>query len=360
VTSLDRRSFLRRGAQLTGAAVLAGGAISALDACGSSASSGTAATGGASSAKAASLGSVTFQLSWLENVQFAGSYIAEDRGYYTAAGLSGVTLLTGGPTTASEPIVTSGKALAGSDSPDRAAAAINQGAPLKIIAATYQKSPYAMLSMAKSPINSPSDMIGKKIGIPAGDSAIWAGFLKANNIDPSSIPTIPVQSDPSPLSSGEVDGWLAFATSEPITLETRGYKVHTFLLADYNYAMFADTYIATENALQNQRDELKAFMTGEVRGWQDQLKDPSLGVDLAMTKYGANLGLNRQQQMLEATAQNQLLTSSYTSAHGLLSLSPQVMTATVATLKHSGIDTTVDALFDASLMTEVFGGKTSL
>jgi ABC-type nitrate/sulfonate/bicarbonate transport system substrate-binding protein len=362
---LDRRTFFRRSGQFAGLALVAGSAAGLLDAC-SSASSTSSASAAATPAAAngkttpASLPAMSFQLSWLENVQFGGSYIAEQRGYYTAAGLSAVDLLPGGPTVSIEPIVVSGKALVGKDSPDRAANARLQGAPLKVIGACYQKSPYAILSLAKTPIDNPKGMIGKKIGIPAGDEPIWSAFLKANGIDAASIPTVPVQSDPSPVASGEVDGWLAFVTNEPIVLETRGIAVHTFLLDDYNYQLVSETYLTTEDALKNNRDQLRAFMTGEVRGWQDQVADPAAGVSLALTKYGTSLNLDSKQQTLEAAAQNTLVADADTKAHGLLTLTPAKMASTVATLQKAGIKTSVAELFDLSLLAEVYDGKTAL
>ena len=91
--SLDRRSFLRRGAAGgLGVALLGTGGMSAiLAACGSS--SKPAATGSSTSlAGPKDLGELTFQLSWIKNVEFAGEYIADTNGYYKDAGFSKVTL----------------------------------------------------------------------------------------------------------------------------------------------------------------------------------------------------------------------------------------------------------------------------
>src|SRR6185295_10596853 len=96
---LDRRSFLRRGAVGgAGVAVLATGGLSALlAACSSSSkspSSATTATTAAGGTK--DFGELAFQLSWVKNVEFAGEYIADTNGFYTAEGFSKVTLISGG------------------------------------------------------------------------------------------------------------------------------------------------------------------------------------------------------------------------------------------------------------------------
>src|SRR5581483_7545402 len=170
------------------------------------------------------------RLAWIKNVEFAGEYLADANGYYKAEGFAGVNLITGGPTaTPAETDVVTGKAFAGLTSPDRVGAAIQQGAKIKIIATQYQKNPFAITSMAKSPIKTAQDLIGKKIGVQATNEAIWSAFLKANNIDPKKITKVPVQFDPLPLTTGTVDGWMSYVTNEPNELTLKGFKVDTFL-----------------------------------------------------------------------------------------------------------------------------------
>ena len=134
-------------------------------------------------------------------------------------GFSSVELLSGGPTVQQDAVVQSGKAFACISAPDITSSAINNGADLKIIGAQYQKNPFAVMSLKKSPIKTPDDMIGKKIGVQATNEAVWAAFLKANDIDPSKIDKVPVQFNPEPLAKGTVDGWFSFFTNEPNTLK---------------------------------------------------------------------------------------------------------------------------------------------
>ncbi|MFX9154072.1 ABC transporter substrate-binding protein, partial [Acinetobacter baumannii] len=85
-------------------------------------------------------------LSWLHSVQFAGSYIALQNGWWAEAGLD-VTLLQGGPNAPVEPPVVSGAALVGISAADYTAAAVAQGAPFRIIAVAMQKNPFVIASL---------------------------------------------------------------------------------------------------------------------------------------------------------------------------------------------------------------------
>ena len=268
--SLDRRSFLRRGAAGgIGVALLGTGGMSAiLAACGSSSkpsSSGPTTTVGG----VTDLGELTFQLSWIKNVEFAGEYIADTNGYYKGAGFSKVTLLSGGPGVAQDSIVAAGKALVCISAPDITSSAIKNGAPLVTIGAQYQKNPFAIMSLANKPIKTPQDMIGKKIGVQATNEAVWNAFLKANNIDPGSITKVPVQFDPTPLTTGEVDGWFSFITNEPNDLKaSTSTRSRSFSPTTATRSCRRRTW-SHRLAHEQPRDKIKAMLVAEIKGWKD-------------------------------------------------------------------------------------------
>src|SRR4051794_40585447 len=73
---LDRRTFLRRGLSTAAGAVLLGGVgPTLLAACGSDDDD----SNDASSGGGGDLQKVAFQFSWIKNVEFAGTYVGDDR-----------------------------------------------------------------------------------------------------------------------------------------------------------------------------------------------------------------------------------------------------------------------------------------
>jgi ABC-type nitrate/sulfonate/bicarbonate transport system substrate-binding protein len=306
-------------------------------------------------------GTLDLRLSWIENAQFAGDYIADTNGYYAAAGFSGVNLMPGGPTASPiESDVATGHAFIAPSQPDLTAQANLKGAKLKIVGALYQKNPFAILSLARNPIPTPKAMIGKKIGVQASNQVIWKAFLAANKIDSSQVKVVPVQFDLTPLTSGQVDGWFAFYNNEPLELQVKGYKTTTFLLADYGYPLSSQTYIVTDDNLKKNPDEIKAFLTAEIKGWKQALADPSLGAKLTVTKYGKTLGLDQKEQELEIKATRALAITPDTQKHGLLTMTPKLIADNIATLHKSGISIAASDLFDASLINELYKEDPSL
>lgn len=326
---IDRRAFLGRAA--TGTAALAAVGLGSprlvpdlLE------------RGGPGHAK--SLGSANLQLDWIEDVEFAGSYIARTKGYYAKEGLH-VGLLPGGPSTTVEPIVVSGRALVGLSGPDITSQAINHGAKLTIIGAQMQKAPQAIMSLAKSPIRTPHDMIGKKIGVQAANLDTWNAFLKLAKVPASKVTVVPVQFDPSPLAAGEVDGWYSFITNEPFLLAAKGVKTYTFLLYNYGYRIYSGTYCCRTASLHNpkERAQIIALMRGELMGWHRAFADPTLAAHLTVDVYGKTNGLDVPTQRKELFAYKKLFETPTTRANGLFWMAPAQIEANIHTMRVAGI-----------------------
>ncbi len=350
--AMDRRVFLRRGAlAIAGATVLP----SILAACGdddddkagAGAATTTAAPGGTG------LGTLVYQLSWIKNVEFAGEYIADTNGYYRQVGFSAVDLLAGGPNVQQDAVVASGKALIGVSSPDISASAINQGAPNVAIGAQYQKNPFCVMSLASSPLKVPEDMYGKKIGVQSTNEPVWNAFIKARGLDGSKITKVPAQFDPQPLVNKEVDGWFSFITNEPNLLKVKGIDTVTFLLNDYGYPMVSEILVVRRESLTKDRDKVKAVLKADMMGWRESYKDPSIAPKLVVTKYGKDLGLSEDEQLLESKAENELIFTADTLANGLFTMTDQLVDDTIKTLGVAGISIARDKLFDLSVLKEV-------
>jgi ABC-type nitrate/sulfonate/bicarbonate transport system substrate-binding protein len=342
---LGRRAFLQRSALTAAGVAVAGSGLSTVW-------NGLGALG--AGAATPDYGTLDLQLSWVKNVEFAGSYIADTKGYYKKVGFTGVNLMSGGPTVQQDAVVQSGKAFACISAPDITSSAINNGADLKIVGAQYQKNPFCVMSLKKSPIKTPEDMIGKKIGVQATNEAVWAAFLKANSIDPSKIEKVPVQFDPTPLAQGTVDGWFSFFTNEPNTLKLKGVPNTYFLLADYKYPLVSEVYVVKSDTLKSDRDKLKAFLVAEIMGWQANLKNPVLGATLAAKKYGKDQKLSVKEQTLESKDENTVILTADTAANGLFTITDELLTENIDTLKLADIDITQDKLFDMSVIAEVY------
>ena len=316
------------------------------------AGAGFAASAAGMPALAANLTPVTFQLSWLHSVQFGGSYIAQNRGYWEEEDLE-VSLVQGGPNAPVEPPVVSGTALVGISAADYTAAAVAQGAPFKIIAVAMQKNPFAIASLTDNPVNTPADLVGKRIGMAVANTPVLEALCTLNGVDMSQIEIVPTQYDPAPLVSGQVDCLLCWETDLPVAMTTQGVDNTTMLMADYGYALHSQTYIATEESIANRRADLVALLKGEVRGWNDYLADTDAAAALTLEMF-PDAGLDLETQKLQAARQVPLMFTDLTEANGFGWWTEETVAANIETLALLGSDVSAD-LWDRSILEEVHG-----
>lgn len=337
----DRKTLTRRtllGAGIVGVAGIAAAGIGLSTRSGGLFGSGDAAT-------AASL-----QLSWLHSVQFGGSYIALDRGWYE--GLD-VTLLQGGPNAPVEPPVVSGSALIGISAADYTAAAVAEGAPFKIIGVAMQKNPFVVASLPENPVNTPADLVGKRIGMALANTPVLETLCTLNDVDVDGIEVVPTQYSAQPLLAGEVDCLLCWETDLPVAMTVQGVESVTMLMADYGYALHSQTYIATEDSLANRRADLVALMRGEVRGWDEYRADTDAAAALTVEKF-PDAGLDLPTQQLQAERQVPLMFSEVTDENGFGWWTDESVAQNRETLALLGQDVPAD-LWDRSVLEEVHG-----
>jgi ABC-type nitrate/sulfonate/bicarbonate transport system substrate-binding protein len=342
--------------------------LGALAACGGGGSAGSASSAGSSAAAAPSsvapgtYGKLSLQLSWIKNIEFAGEFFADSKGYYKDAGFESVDLVTG-PVDSADALVVAGTVDVGLSAPDATARLIaEQGAPLKIIGATFQKNPFCILSLEEGkPIRSIADLAGKTIGIQAGtNQSIFEGLLKANNIDPSTIKTTVVQYEPTPLTEKKVDGFMAYLTNEPFIVKSKGFTPVTLSFADNGLPLASETFCVLQDTIDNDREKLKAFLSAEIKGWTDAVNDPAAGAKLAAETYGKGLGLDVAGQTEQLEAQLKLIVSDDTKANGLFTLTPDFQEKIVGAIGALGTQITAADLFDMSLLDEVYAGSPDL
>jgi len=349
--SISRRRFLQRGG-LAGAVLLGGGAT-LLAACGSDDDEDSSTGGGGAGGDFGELG---IQLSWIKNIEFAGIYVADSKGYFSDEGFSSVNMIPG-PGDAIAPLVAGDVLYSYGGSETVANAVLNNDAPLKIIGANFQKNPFCILYLSDDPIPDPQALKGKTIGVQQANEQIWQALLRANELEegdgPDQVRKVPVDFEPTPLENGEVQGFFSFITNEPNILRTKGLEVGTLDLSDVGITLYQQLYTVTEESLETRRDQLVAALRAESKGWQHAIADNALAIDLTLTEYGADLDLNPESQELEITSQTELQTSEATAASGLFYMSDADLENNLRVLSDLGLPVTED-LYTNEILDEVY------
>lgn len=288
------------------------------------------------------------QAAWINDAEFAGYFLAMDQGYYTAEGLD-LTYLPGGPDVIPEGTIVAGRADLALTTPDTTIKAIvDQGARFRIIGAQYQKNPIGIVSLAKNPVMTPADMVGKTIAVPPVNTISVEALLAMNGIDRASVNIVPYAYDPTPLIKGEIDASLDFTTNVPYTIKTMGEEAVSFLLYDFGYTIYNDTVVVTEDILAAKRKELVAWLRASRKGWDENNADTTLWPPKWADTHFAGTGRTIDNEVFFNTAQLPLIAN----PAGVFAMTEEGIAANIEALSKVGITATRE-MFDTTLLEEI-------
>jgi ABC-type nitrate/sulfonate/bicarbonate transport system substrate-binding protein len=271
-----------------------------------------------------------------------------DQGYYTAEGLD-LTYLPGGPDVIPEGTIVAGRADLALTTPDTTIKAIvDQGARFRIIGAQYQKNPIGIVSLAKNPVMTPADMVGKTIAVPPVNTISVEASLAMNGIDRASVNIVPYAYDPTPLIKGEIDASLDFTTNVPYTIKTMGEEAVSFLLYDFGYTIYNDTVVVTEDILAAKRKELVAWLRASRKGWDENNADTTLWPPKWADTHFAGTGRTIDNEIFFNTAQLPLIAN----PAGVFAMTEEGIAANIEALSKVGITATRE-MFDTTLLEEI-------
>src|SRR6059058_4495775 len=167
--------------------------------------------------RAAKLDSVTLQLKWVTQAQFAGYYAALAKGYYKAFGLD-VKIRVGGPSITPEQVVASGQANIGLDWLPSLLATRDTGTNLVNIAQMFARSGMTELTWKDGGITSVAKMKGKKVGVwCCGNQFELFAALTKNGIDPNNKSDVTIFNQPFTMTdflSNRIDAAAAMTYNE--------------------------------------------------------------------------------------------------------------------------------------------------
>lgn len=229
---------------------------------------------------------VKLQLKWVPQAQFAGYYVALEKGYYKDEGLE-VEILPGGPDIVPEQQVASGAADIGVDWVASLLPHQEEGLPLIEIAQIYQRSGLVLVSKKEAGINSPTDLKGKKVGnwMGGNEFEILALFDKYK-FDPNKDLEFAKQGfTMDQFFTGEVDAASAMTYNEYQMVLEQGTPESDLNVIDMNaegVAMLEDNLFANKEWLADNKETAAKFLRASLKGWKQAIDDPEGAVDSVM------------------------------------------------------------------------------
>jgi NitT/TauT family transport system substrate-binding protein len=288
---------------------------------------------------------VKLQLQWVTQAQFAGYYVALDKGFYTAEDLN-VTILPGGPDIAPPQVLAGGGADAMLNWMPSALAAREKGLPVVNIAQPFKSSGLMLTCWKDTGIKSPADFKGKTIGVwfygneypflswmsqegistEGGDNGVTV-LRQGFNVDP----LLQRQADCiSTMTYNEFGQVLDAGVSED--------ELVTFKYEDQGVATLEDGIYALEDNLKDPAfaDKMVRFVRASMKGWKYAEANPGEAANIVLDndESGAQTEAHQVRMMGEIAK----LTAG---SNG--TLDPADYERTVATLMAGGSDPVITA-----------------
>ncbi len=243
---------------------------------------------------------VDVRLKWLHQAQFAGMYVAKEKGFYEDVGIDvALEQFNYGDSPIDE--VAGGKKGFGITGADELLIAREKGAKVKAVAVIYKKNPVVLYSLKSSGILTPRDLVGKRVGIEKGINVEYVYHTMLSNLgmNSSSIIEVPIGYDDSELVSGDVDVSTGYIINEPQLAIEKGYELNYIFPSDYGVNMYADVLIASEDIIKENPGLVRRFVSATLKGWEYAIENEEESVK-AVLKY-ADSTYSHQENMLASS-----------------------------------------------------------
>lgn len=245
---------------------------------------------------------VRFALNWLVSGKNAGYFVARDKGFYKEVGLD-VTISRGNGSGDTIKRIAAGESDFGlADTASIIGAIGNDNSPVKMVGMVFSKSSVAVVYNANVGINTPKDLVGRKLARSASGAspAMFPGFLKANGIDRNSLEEVVVgASSFIPLllarSVDAVVDQSSYLGRYNSVGASKGMSFKAFRFVDYGLDLYGDAIFVSRTTLEQRPDTIRRFMAATLRGNLYAFENPKEAIEILRRnnpEIEAEVGLN--------------------------------------------------------------------
>ena len=243
------------------------------------------------SAAAQAVEDVKLQLQWVTQAQFAGYYVALDKGYYSDEGLN-VTILPGGPDIAPPQVLAGGGADVMLNWMPSALAARERGLPVVNIAQPFKSSGLMLSCWKDTGITSPADFKGKTIGVWFfGNEYPFLSWMSQEGIPTdggeNGVTVLRQGFNVDPLLQRQADCISTMTYNEYWQVIDAGVspdELVTFKYEEQGVATLEDGIYALEDNLKDPafKDKMIRFVRASMKGWKYAEANPDEAAEIVL------------------------------------------------------------------------------
>ncbi len=230
---------------------------------------------------------IKIRLPWLHQSQYAGVYVAQEKGFFAQRGLNEIEILQGGPNIRPIDLVSSGSEQFSITGSSPFLNAYSEQRPLKIVATFDQTHAFCYFARKDYQINAPADFKGKRVGHKIMHEHNLLALLASAGLTKEQVELVPV---PPGMSLFFVDDpqtvvpiWPGHAADEPLQAEERGIPVNYFFPEQYDGIPRIGNLLFTSHAFDAEHPEIvEQVVAALLDGWKYAFEheDEAVGITL--------------------------------------------------------------------------------
>ncbi len=242
---------------------------------------------------------VSLQLLWKHQFEFAGFYMAKEKGFYKDVNLDvDIKEFEFGLNVTQE--IENGKSTFGIGYPNIILDKAN-GANIVLLNALYQSSPHVLVSLKSSGINEIKEFKNKRLMIE-GDaiktapllSMLYSQNIKIENLNRQN-PSFNIDD----LIDGKTDIFSSYLSNEVYKLDKNNIKYNIFDPKDYGFDFYNDLLFTSQNEIKNNPQMVKKFQEASIKGWEYAFSNIDETINIILKKYNS---LNKTKEALQYEA----------------------------------------------------------
>ena len=227
----------------------------------------------------------SIQLMWVDQFEFAGFYMAKEKGFYEKIGLD-VEIKKYNLSTNVLNEVLEKKADFGVNSSSLIIKK-SLGKDIVILGSIFQSSPLIILALKDSRIKNIHDIKNKKLMMTSEqyEAAPLQSMLISENISLKSINLIDHSFNVDDLINKKTDFMMAYTTNEPYLLKEKGYESQIFHPKDYGFDFYEEILFTSKEFANNNPKLVKDFYDASISGWYYAFENIDETAQLIYEKY---------------------------------------------------------------------------
>jgi NitT/TauT family transport system substrate-binding protein len=252
---------------------------------------------------------LVLQLKWVTQGQFAGYYVAKDKGFYEEAGLD-VEIKPGGPDVAPPQVIAGGGADVVVDWMPSALATREKGLPLVNIAQPFKRSGMMLTCRKETGITKPEDFKGKTLGVWFGGNEYpflsWMNHLGLKTDGgPDGVTVLKQGFNVDPLIQKQADCISTMTYNEYWQVIDAGIpadQLVTFKYEDEKVATLEDGLYVLQKSLDDPKmvEKLAKFVKASMKGWEYARANPDEAATIVLDNDASGAQTEKHQKRMVA------------------------------------------------------------